>query len=274
MKKCARAPWGCKRYHDSDLKVCPKCTESRRRSEKKRKRLMSEKEIQEGFKLCKCCLRIKPQLDFQPLVHRRKKLTTHCTSCRTSKRKTIINPTTQNGKCREFWINWKKQQTCIDCGLTDYRVIEADHVRGTKVYNVGECKWWAWNGGVDAMKEEVKKCESRCSFCHNVKTKERADLKRKLEGKKQNSTETREKRRHEINRLKLNIGECKICHRKVTVQTCNGFDYDHRDEETKIIRISQIVYKKKEEYEKHFKEEIPKCDLLCRNCHRIKTHYN
>ena len=80
--------------------------------------------------------------------------------------KSQINPTTKKGKCCEFWINWKKQQTCIDCRLTDYHVIEADHVCGTKIHSVGESMWWAYNGGVDAMKEEVKKCEAHCSFWH------------------------------------------------------------------------------------------------------------
>jgi hypothetical protein len=228
--------------------------------------------IDEGYKLCKQCLNIKPVAEFESKVHRRKKLTTYCTSCRESSKKAQTNPTTKVGKCRKFWMNWKKGQRCMDCGLVDERVIEADHVRGKKIRAVGDYSWWSYHGGVDAMKEELeKKCEPRCRFCHAIKTKERSDKKRKMECRKQKHSVQR--RRHEISMVKYNIGECKHCERKVTMETCCGFDFDHRNEETKVIGIAQIVHKKKAEYKKHFKEEIPKCDLLCRNCHKIKTHY-
>ena len=75
----------------------------------------------------------------------------------------------------------------------------------------------------------------------------------------------------EIKKIKCEIGHCKICRRKVTLETCHAFDFDHRQESTKIIRIGQIINCSKTEYEKHLKEEIPKCDLLCANCHRIET---
>lgn len=45
------------------------------------------------------------------------------------------------------------------------------------------------------------------------------------------------------------------------------------NEEKKVIRISNIVHKREALFERHFQTEIPKCDLLCRNCHHIKTHY-
>ena len=269
MKLCSNNT--CTRHHDTKYKWCPTCRESNKRSRKKRKRLAGEKEVEEGYKMCKNCLNIKPITQFESNVHRRKKFTAHCKSCRESLKKASVNPTTTIGKCREFWMKWKKGKKCMDCGLVDERVIEADHVRGKKIHGVGEYAWWARNGGVEAMKEELEKCEPRCRFCHTVKTKERSDLKRKMEGRKQRPF--RKRRQHEINLVKCNIGECKRCERKVTMETCCGFDFDHRNEETKVIAIANIVRKKEAEYKKHFKEEIPKCDLLCCNCHKIKTFY-
>ena len=228
--------------------------------------------IDDGYRVCKTCFQTKPVAEFKSKVHRRKKLTTMCTHCRKLRKKTQKNPTTTVGKCRQFWMKWKKQQKCMDCGLVDERVIEADHARGKKIHRVGDYKWWSNHGGVDAMKEELeKKCEPRCRFCHTMKTKERSDLKIKMEGRKQQPSHKR--RQHEINMVKCKIGECKRCKRKVTMKTCRGFDFDHRDEETKVIAIAKIIWKKEAEYRKHFKEEIPKCDLLCRNCHKIKTYY-
>ena len=270
MKLCSQKK--CTRHHDTKYKQCPTCRERIKRSLKKRKRIASEMKVEEGYKLCKNCSHIKPVTEFESKVHRRRKLTAYCTSCRESNKKTRKTPTTKLGKCREFWKKWKKDQKCVDCGVVDDRVIEADHVRGKKIHRVGDYSWWSYHGGVKAMKEELeKKCEARCRFCHTIKTKERSDLKRKMEGRKPYITKKR--RRHEINMVKCNIGKCKSCERKVTMKTCCGFDFDHRDEETKVINIAQIVHKKKAEYRKHFKEEIPKCDLLCRNCHNIKTYY-
>ena len=67
------------------------------------------------------------------------------------------------------------------------------------------------------------------------------------------------------------IGQCKKCTRKVTLETCVAFDFNHRYESKKIVAIGKIYQARKAEYLKHLKEEIPKCDLLCVNCHRIET---
>ena len=269
MKLCSAKT--CNRHHDTKYKMCPTCLEIARRSHTKRKRIASEKKVEEGYRLCAHCSHIKPVAEFESKVHRRKKLTSNCTSCREIQKKSEKNPISKRGKCRVFWMQWKNQQKCVDCGLVDERVMEADHVTGKKIHRVSHYNWWGRNGSVEGMMEELKKCEPRCNFCHTIKTKQRSDLKRKIEGRKQQPSIKH--RRHEINLVKCNIGECKRCKRKVTMETCCGFDFDHRNEETKVISISQIIQKKEVEYRKHFKEEIPKCDLLCRNCHHIKTHY-
>lgn len=62
---------------------------------------------------------------------------------------------------------------CIDCGETDFRCLEFDHVRGTKrklrgTSGVGQFvrdgyKW-------ETILNEIKKCEVRCSNCHKIRT--------------------------------------------------------------------------------------------------------
>lgn len=48
-------------------------------------------------------------------------------------------------------------------------------------------------------------------------------------------------------------------------------DFDHRDRKAKIAGINQMInvhsYSKKK-----ILEEIDKCDLVCANCHRIRTY--
>lgn len=46
-------------------------------------------------------------------------------------------------------------------------------------------------------------------------------------------------------------------------------DFDHRDPTTKISKVSQLVYSGSSVL---VLAEIAKCDLVCSNCHRIRTH--
>lgn len=55
---------------------------------------------------------------------------------------------------------------CIDCGIDDVRVLEFDHVRGTKVKNVSQM----YDYSLKTIFEEIEKCEVRCANCHRIKT--------------------------------------------------------------------------------------------------------
>jgi len=256
---------------ESKFKTCQHCRKRQNESLKKRRRKIIEAVATEGHRFCTACSREFPLTEFKSLINRRMKRTLSCKSCRKNAKKTKENKTTKRGKCREFWFEWKKRQVCIDCGCNDYRVMEADHVYGIKVHAVSDYTWWACNGSVEAMKKELQKCEPRCTCCHSIVTKKRYDLRREVEGRQQPPSIKR--RGSLINQVKMNIAECLHCKRIVTLQTCAAFDFDHRDEENKVICISLIVRKNEALFQNYFQTEIPKCDLLCRNCHHIKTFY-
>lgn len=68
-----------------------------------------------------------------------------------------------------------------------------------------------------------------------------------------------------IDRYKMWKG-CKECGYK---EHPKALDLDHRDRGTKSFTIAQVVgFKPWAE----IKAEIRKCDVLCANCHRIKSH--
>ena len=46
-------------------------------------------------------------------------------------------------------------------------------------------------------------------------------------------------------------------------------DFDHRDPTTKLCKVSAAVYLGSEQ---KLLDEIAKCDLVCANCHRVRTH--
>lgn len=58
---------------------------------------------------------------------------------------------------------------------------------------------------------------------------------------------------------------------------CNKFyppwvmDFDHRDGKTKLGSVSFLTFRKLLKFDKIL-EEIEKCDLVCANCHRERTH--
>jgi len=45
-------------------------------------------------------------------------------------------------------------------------------------------------------------------------------------------------------------------------------DFDHRDPTAKKYNVSQMLYRFSW---KKIQDEIEKCDLVCANCHRIRT---
>ena len=61
-----------------------------------------------------------------------------------------------------------KSHACVDCGESDLVVLDFDHVRGKKEYNVGEML--ARGMLPAAIMEEIEKCVVRCANCHRRKT--------------------------------------------------------------------------------------------------------
>lgn len=65
-----------------------------------------------------------------------------------------------------------ESSACVDCGVTDFRVLEFDHVGPKR----GAVMSMAWNGfGRATLEAEVAQCEVRCSNCHCRKTAERGN---------------------------------------------------------------------------------------------------
>lgn len=79
---------------------------------------------------------------------------------------------------RQYVDNYLKNKSCIDCGNTDVRVLEFDHVRGKKEGNICHAIRNAWK--LERLVEEIKKCEIRCCNCHRIVTIERRKLNKLL----------------------------------------------------------------------------------------------
>lgn len=69
-------------------------------------------------------------------------------------------------------VNYLSSHPCVDCGETDPIVLQFDHVRGSKEFNVSRMahKGFSWG----KIEEEIAKCEVRCANCHLRATAKRA----------------------------------------------------------------------------------------------------
>lgn len=58
---------------------------------------------------------------------------------------------------------------CVDCGETDPVVLDFDHVRGVKAFNISVVMAKA-AVSKRTLEEEIAKCDVRCANCHRRKT--------------------------------------------------------------------------------------------------------
>jgi len=227
---------------------------SARRSMLKRKR-KAEEAAKEGFRWCKKCHNEKPEAQFKNKQNR--EFTKYCLHCRKVQGK--VNEK-HKAPLRENFRNWQAANPCLHCGRVD--CIEADHLRD-KVHRCSHFNWWMSHGGVEAQSRELEKCQPLCAFCHRLKTKkERKKTKRKYILRRQAV----------INEEKLRRGCCLHCARKVTLETCCAYDFDHRNPKEKKYNVSQMVYLEKSMFYALVHTEMKKCDVLCACCHFIKTN--
>lgn len=73
---------------------------------------------------------------------------------------------------REYIWTHLKANPCVDCDESDVVVLEFDHVRGTKSFDISYAVRNSYS--VDTIKAEITKCDVRCANCHRRVTAERA----------------------------------------------------------------------------------------------------
>ena len=69
---------------------------------------------------------------------------------------------------RNFITEYLKLRHCVDCGFSDMRALDFDHVRGTKTKSISVMVNGCYT--IDAIQAEIAKCEVRCANCHRIIT--------------------------------------------------------------------------------------------------------
>ncbi len=133
-------------------------------------------------RICRFCRQEKDtEYDFSWKVKSRGIRNTRCKSCQSQMSKNHYENNKQAystrargsvviAENRKRLIEYLSGHGCIDCGQTDVRVLDFDHVRGEKsehvVRMVGVGYSWA------SVELEIAKCEVRCANCYRLKTGE------------------------------------------------------------------------------------------------------
>jgi hypothetical protein len=156
------------------------------------------------------------------------------------------------GKGRQYreWIDSLKEGVpCQDCG-DQYPpfVMEYDHVRGIKRHNIGKMA----NHKRERVLAEIAKCDLVCCVCHRIRSHAR---------RQPPQTTKLLVFKAWINEMKAH--PCTDCGRVLPPE---AVDFDHVAGD-KVSGIAQMWSWSREKV----LAELEKCELVCANCHRIRT---
>lgn len=127
-------------------------------------------------KKCYRCKTVLPVTEFYPGKRTKDKLFSWCKKCKSehannhykkNKERYLKVQKQRVSKNILFIFKFLKENPCVDCGETNTVVLEFDHVKGIKEYNVSSL---IRDGNRNRIIREIKKCEVVCSNCHRIRT--------------------------------------------------------------------------------------------------------
>jgi hypothetical protein len=175
---------------------------------------------------------------------------TYSAEYRTNNLEVLRSHDRQAKRDQQMWLNNLKEKPCVDCrSVFPPCCMDFDHVAGTKVKGIGQLL----SCSKEIVLSEIAKCELVCACCHRVRTRIQIP-------------ESEDPRRKEFYRkiALLKQDSCMDCGFKFQPVS---MDFDHV-RGTKVATVSQM---------RTFSWgrvtlELAKCDLVCANCHRIRTN--
>lgn len=137
-------------------------------------------------KTCGTCRQSKPIADFNRKAARPDGRQEVCRACnRESSRRyyaenrekhvrNIVERTArQRAASKVFLAAYLQEHPCVDCGMTDLRVLDFDH-RPASRKRKDVMRMVKDGSSIARLKDEIAKCDVRCRNCHAIVTLERA----------------------------------------------------------------------------------------------------
>lgn len=130
------------------------------------------------MKQCVHCKQVKAFDEFAWSNKKAEKRQKHCRACmskfnkasyqKADKQRIYQNRTKRRELARQYVWSYLENNPCVDCGETDPRLLEFDHVRGEKKAAVSQLASGRYS--IKTLQDEIDKCEVRCASCHRKKT--------------------------------------------------------------------------------------------------------
>lgn len=83
-----------------------------------------------------------------------------------NKKKYISKASSTRTEYRNEYYTWLSGKSCVDCGNSDIRVLEHDHL-SDKSFNVSSK---IGTRKLSSLMEEIEKCDIVCANCHRIRT--------------------------------------------------------------------------------------------------------
>jgi hypothetical protein len=77
----------------------------------------------------------------------------------------------RKARIKNFTRQYLESHPCVDCGEKDIVVLEFDHVGDDKILDICTMVRHGWS--IEAISEEISKCEVCCANCHRRRTHKR-----------------------------------------------------------------------------------------------------
>jgi hypothetical protein len=156
----------------------------------------------------------------------------------------------------------------MDCGgVFEPHQMDFDHRDAdTKAFRVTEGR--AMLASRDRLALEVRKCDVVCANCHRIRTHERDDPStRRVVAASAALTRKRAYWRAQARHLDgIKDRPCADCGGRFS--PC-AMDFDHRAPQAKRIAVSRMIGRAGTAT---IMAEVAKCDIVCANCHRVRTY--
>lgn len=134
------------------------------------------------LKKCSGCSTEKTTEHFAKNSTKKDGLQTTCKQCRkiywdnhyqSNKRYYIVKAANRKNQIKHDFWSWLSTKSCIDCGISDIRVLEFDHrLREQKLYNISDL---LRTGQDKYLLKEIEKCDIVCANCHRIRTSKQFD---------------------------------------------------------------------------------------------------
>lgn len=155
------------------------------------------------------------------------------------------------------WLNELKSHPCVDCNESFPECcMDFDHINGIKSGGIGIIA----SRSKENILKEIEKCELVCACCHRIRTYNRNPIK--------NTNSNKFEIYQKVVELKQN--PCLDCC-EMFDSVAMDFDHVKSDKKFTISQMSSPSKKHRNFTWDEIEAEINKCELVCANCHRIRT---